>query len=206
MPQTIAIVDYKMGNIHSVYKKMLHITSNIIVTNSAEEIAKADKIILPGVGHFAKAMKQIHELGIFNTLHEHVSIKQKPILGICLGMQLFANTSEEGNVPGFGWIDAHVKRFEISNTLQYKTPHTGWNEAFLVKDSNIMNNIEENTPFYFVHSYHYICNHQQDILLQTEYEYLFTSAVEKNNIFGVQFHPEKSHENGTKLLRNFVKI
>jgi glutamine amidotransferase len=206
MPQTIAIVDYNMGNIHSVYKKMTHVTSHVIVTNSAEDIAKADKIILPGVGHFAKAMEHIHSLGIYDSLQTHAIVKQKPILGICLGMQLFANISEEGNVAGLGWIDAQVIRFRITNTLQYKIPHTGWNEAIQAKDSKLLHNIEQCSPFYFVHSFHYVCNNKEDILQQTEYEYLFTSAVEKNNIFGVQYHPEKSHNDGTQLLQNFINL
>ena len=206
MSTKIVILDYGMGNLHSVYKKIHKMDVNVIVANNPKDILIADKIILPGVGHFKMAMENLLKLALIETLTEVVIEKKKPILGICLGMQLFANSSEEGNVSGLGWIDADVTKFKIENTLKYKIPHTGWNQIQIQKESLLMKNIPDNSEFYFVHSYHYKLKNQNDSLQETEYEYFFTSAVEKENIFGVQYHPEKSHDVGELLLKNFVEM
>ncbi|OFY18583.1 MAG: imidazole glycerol phosphate synthase, glutamine amidotransferase subunit [Bacteroidetes bacterium GWF2_33_38] len=206
MPNNIIIVDYGMGNLHSVKKKLLRLNVNPIISSNPNEIESADKIILPGVGHFQKAMENLQKLNLIDALNEIVLIKQKPILGICLGMQLMANKSEEGNANGLGWIDAEVVKFIVKDTLKYKIPHTGWNQIIKTKDSLLMKNISDLSEFYFVHSYHFLVNNNEDILNETEYEYKFISAIEKNNIFGVQYHPEKSHDDGERLLKNFIEL
>ena len=132
--------------------------------------------------------------------------KKKPVLGICLGMQLMAKNSEEGNTEGLGWIDASVLKFNVSDKVKFKVPHMGWNQITIKKDSNLMHNIPNNSEFYFVHSYYIKTNYNAEILNKTEYEKSFTSAIEKENIYGVQFHPEKSHEFGELLLNNFIKL
>lgn len=205
MNKKVTIVDFRMGNINSILKKVNLIGFETIVSNNPNEILKANKIILPGVGHFGKAMENLNKLNLIEPLNNFVIIQKKPILGICLGMQLMTQKSEEGNVDGFGWFDAEVIKFKIKNPYKYKIPHTGWNKLKIQKQSKLMSGINENDEFYFVHSYHTISN-SQDALSETEYEYNFVSAIEKNNIFGVQYHPEKSHDAGQKLFENFLKL
>ncbi len=206
MSNNIVIVDYGMGNLNSVKRKLSRLKLNAVISSDPAEISSADKLILPGVGHFQKAMENIRKLLLLETLNEAVIVKKKPILGICLGMQLMAKHSEEGNVEGLGWFDADVVRFQVQNTLKFKVPHTGWNQIIRTKDSMLMKDVPDLAEFYFVHSFHYKANDINDILNETDYEYRFTSAVEKNNIFGVQYHPEKSHDVGEQLLKNFIEI
>jgi glutamine amidotransferase len=195
-----------MGNLFSVKKKFRKLGEDITVTSNPTEINNADKILLPGVGHFGKAMDNLKSLNLLDILNENVLIKKKPILGICLGMQLMAKRSEEGNAEGLGWFDAEVVHFNVADKLRYKIPHTGWNQITKVKDSMLLKDIPDAAEFYFVHSYHFKCNNPQDILNLTEYEYSFVSAVEKDNIFGVQYHPEKSHDIGITMLNNFIAL
>lgn len=206
MPQNIMVLDYGMGNHFSIVKRLLKFDCRVFAGNSVKEMSEADKIVLPGVGHFGKAVENIKKLGVLDALNEAVLAKQKPILGICLGMQLMAKKSEEGNTEGLGWIDAEVVKFKITNSLHYKIPHIGWNTVEQKKDAALLKNIPSNSEFYFVHAYHMHNNQNQDILGVTNYEYSFVSAIEKDNIFGVQFHPEKSHDIGNTLLENFTKL
>lgn len=206
MSNKVLVLDYGMGNIFSVTKKLNRLKIDSVVSSSQDEILSADKIILPGVGHFGKAMENLKKLNLIDVLNHEVLIKKKPILGICLGMQLMANKSEEGNVEGLGWIDADVVRFRINDKLKYKVPHTGWNQISISKESKLMHNIPNFSEFYFVHSYHFKTNNPVDILNETEYENRFVSAIEKENIYGVQYHPEKSHDIGELLLKNFVSL
>ena len=206
MKKTLAIVDYRMGNLNSVKKKLERLKATASITSNPRDIIKADKIILVGVGHFAKAMKNIKELNLLDTLNEVAIIKKKPVLGICLGMQLMANDSEEGNSEGLGWLDANVRKMQVDDTLRFKIPHTGWNKITQSKKSHLMKGIPESSEFYFVHSYHLMSNETSNILNETEYCFKFTSAIEKNNIFGVQYHPEKSHDIGEVLLKNFISL
>jgi glutamine amidotransferase len=206
MGQKIAIVDYGMGNLNSVKRKLNRIRTDATITSDPDIIANADKIILPGVGHFQMAMENLARLNLIQTINDAVFVRKKPILGICLGMQLMAGFSEEGNVAGLGWFDARVVKFNVSNPQLFKIPHMGWNQIEMVKESLIMKNIAPNSEFYFVHSYHFVTNCITDILNETEYDYKFVSAVEKENIFGVQYHPEKSHDVGEQLLKNFVDL
>ena len=204
--QRIVIVNYGMGNLHSVKKRLDSLKVESVISSDYNEILSADKLILPGVGHFAKAMENLQNLGLIDALNEAVLVRKTPVLGICLGMQLMSKFSEEGNVEGLGWIDATVIRFSVSNTLKYKVPHTGWNQIISSKDSKLMSGIVDGSEFYFVHSYFMQLNDKSDELNATEYEENFSSAVEKGTIFGVQYHPEKSHGIGKTLLKNFVEL
>jgi len=202
----IAIVDYGMGNLGSVKRKLDIIGVKSIITESITDLKYADKLILPGVGHFARAMNEIKQRGFYGVLNSSVLISKKPILGICLGMQLMAKYSEEGDAEGLGWIDATVVRFRIKDKIRNKIPHTGWNNVFPKKESSLFKRIELKSGFYFVHSYHLLCKNEADILSETEYEYNFVSSLQKDNIYGVQFHPEKSHIEGERLLENFANL
>ena len=204
--QIIAIVDYGMGNLLSVKKKLDSLSKFTKISSDPAEILASDKIILPGVGHFRKAMENLHTTGLYEALNEAVLIKKKPVFGICLGMQLMAKHSEEGNTEGLGWIDANVVKFDVKDKLIYKVPHTGWNQIASKKESKLMIGIPEFSEFYFVHAYHLKLNENcLDALHETDYEYPFISAIENENIIGVQYHPEKSHKIGELMLKNFVE-
>ena len=206
MSLKIVIVDYGMGNIQSVFRKLELIGITPIVSKEHSVIKNADKLILPGVGHFGKAIENLKILGLYDILNESVINRKSPILGICLGMQLMTNLSEEGDAVGFGWIDAVVQKFKIDNTLEFKVPHVGWNQVEIKKDSRLMNGINSLSEFYFVHSYVCKCNDETDVLSVSNYEIEFHSAFEKDNIFGVQYHPEKSFDVGKTLINNFVLL
>jgi glutamine amidotransferase len=202
---TVGIINYGMGNIGSIQRKMNLLGVKSIIVNDPISLSQVDKLILPGVGHFGSAMEKIHKLKLHESINEIVLVKKKPILGICLGMQLMANHSEEGNQNGMGWIDAQVCKFSPQNPKHFKVPHIGWNELMFQKNSVLTKNIEEK-DFYFVHSYYFKCNDENDIFSKTIYDIDFVSAIEKGNIFGCQFHPEKSHKQGEMMLKNFINI
>ena len=206
MNEKIVILDYQMGNIFSVEKIIKSLGKTPIVSDKREIILSADKIILPGVGHFSNAMNNLKKMNLIEPLNIFALEKKKPILGICLGMQLMAKKSEEGNTNGLGWFDAIVKRFSINNKLIYKVPQMGWNTITTKKESLLMNNIPNNSEFYFIHSYYVDCRNEKDILNITKYESNFVSAIQKNNIFGVQYHPEKSHGFGKQMFKNFLEL
>jgi imidazole glycerol-phosphate synthase subunit HisH len=202
----IGIVDYGMGNLGSVKRKFDKVNAYPIISGDPATLEKCEKLVLPGVGHFSTAVKELKERGLWDYLNKDVLINKKPILGICLGMQLMAKRSEEGNVEGLGWFDADVVRFNIKDHLRFKIPHMGWKNAIPQKESLLLKNIGADAMFYFVHSYHIVCHNEADILTTSEYEYAFTSAIEKDNIFGTQFHPEKSHDTGEQLYKNFAEL
>lgn len=200
------IFDYDIGNIMSIANMLKKIgETEIIISSSKEDIEKATRIILPGVGHFDHGMRKLVATGSIDTLYKVVKIKQTPILGICLGAQLLCNRSEEGLINGLGWIDADVVRFNFDNNNQLPIPNMGWCETKIVKQNNLSQNLND-PRFYYVHSYHIKCNNSDNIFMESNYGYNFTSGIYNNNIYGVQFHPEKSHNFGLTLLRNFVNI
>ncbi|MDA8655205.1 imidazole glycerol phosphate synthase subunit HisH [Gammaproteobacteria bacterium] len=202
----VHIVNYGMGNIFSVQKKIQSRDITLTISSKIRDISNADKIILCGVGHFKKAMDNLHELNLIDSLNNFALIQKKPILGICLGMQLMSNFSEEGNVTGLRWIDAEVKKFVTSESKKFKIPHMGWNTVNTSKKSALMHNIDPNEEFYFVHSYYLKSNDPSSILNETTYIQKFCSGIEQENIFGVQYHPEKSHDAGKTLLDNFLSL
>jgi glutamine amidotransferase len=205
MPQEITIVDYGMGNLHSVQRKFSRIGTRTTVTSDPDVIGRADKVVLPGVGHFHRAMENLRQLHLVEALN-HVRARRIPVLGICLGMQLMARRSEEGDSDGLGWLDAKVVRFKVSDAARFKVPHIGWNEIAQKKASALFGNIPDRAEFYFVHAYHLVADREAIVVCETEYDYSFSSAVESENVFGVQFHPEKSHDIGETLLQNFVGL
>jgi glutamine amidotransferase len=206
MKKMVAIVDYQMGNVFSVEKLIKRLGYQVEITSEKNIIKNADKLILPGVGHFGKAMDILNSDGLIDSLNEAVLIRKIPILGICLGMQLLAEKSEEGNVNGLGWIKGEIVKFNVKDKVKYKVPHTGLNTALVKKESMLMKGITVDAEFYFVHAYHFSKGNHEDTLAETNYEETFVSAVEKENIFGVQFHPEKSHDSGAQLIKNFIEL
>lgn len=202
----ITIIDYKTGNLGSILNILRKIGEDSVITSDIDEIASASKIILPGVGAFDTGMKNLTDLGLVDILNKKVVSEKIPVLGICLGMQLLSNGSEEGMYKGLGWIDAKTVRFRFVDTAEYKIPHMGWNFIKQQKESKLFSGMFTDPRFYFVHSYYFKANDPSDILTSTDYEIEFTSAIERGNILGVQFHPEKSHKFGMKLLKNFVDL
>ena len=201
----VAIIDYGLGNVGSVKNMLTKIGVNAIITNNHNEISQSDFLILPGVGSFDKGMKNLKEYDLISVLNNSVLVDKKPILGICLGMQLMAKNSEEGKLEGLGWIDADVKKFNFPKSQNMKVPHMGWNTIDFNKESRLANNLTLEKRFYFVHSYYVCCNNENDILSKSPYGFEFHSSFEKENIIGVQFHPEKSHRFGMQILKNFTQ-
>jgi len=203
----IVIIDYNMGNIGSIVNMIKKAGGESIVTSDVEIIKDAKKLILPGVGAFDSGMKNIEDLDLLDVLNKKVLVEKTPILGICLGMQLFCKCSEEGAKPGLGWIDGVCNRFDFSTQgIGLRIPHMGWNSVEVKKSSPIMNNLPEEPAFYFVHSYHVVCNNADDILTTTNYGYDFCSSLNHENIYATQFHPEKSHKYGLSVIKNFVEL
>lgn len=202
----IVIIDYGMGNLRSVYNKFNRMGINCTISSNNAEIEDAGKLILPGVGHFKYGMQNLQKLGFIDLLNKKVIDKKTPILGICLGVQLFCKNSEEGDCNGLGWIDAEVTKFKVSDKLKFKIPHMGWNNVKIVHSNELDKIIPEDDMFYFVHSYHLKCNTNSDIWMTSEYDYEFVSAVHKDNIYGTQFHPEKSHDAGYELLKKYAEL
>jgi len=203
----ITIVDYGLGNIRAfvnVYERLNILTK---IAHNSEDLKGATKIILPGVGSFDYAMSQLNSSGMRDELENQVLINKVPVVGICVGMQMLGKSSDEGVLPGLGWIDGNVKLFDAS-TIPYKTrlPHMGWNTMKPVKESPLLSGFDDDSRFYFLHSYYFECNNSDDVISTTEYGITYASAINSENIFGIQFHPEKSHSNGIQLLHNFAKL
>jgi len=204
----ITIIDYGVGNIGSIANMLKKVGSNSVITSNPEQIKEAEKIILCGIGAFDDGMSKLESMNIIDVLKEKVLEDKTPILGVCLGMQLFTKGSEEGSKEGLGFIDAYTKRFDFSGIKTekpFRVPHMGWNIARASKPSKLYENMYDEPRFYFVHSYYVSLNRNDDQLLQTNYGIDFTSSFEKDNIIGVQFHPEKSHKFGMRLYENFVR-
>lgn len=204
----IAIVDYGMGNLGSIANMLRKLEAECLVTSDPEAIAKADKVILPGVGAFDAAMRRINESGLRLALDRKVLGAGAPVLGICLGMQLLTDSSEEGELPGLGWIPAKTLAFHGRINRMLKIPHMGWNLATRHTPSTLTEGLEHmgELRFYFVHSYFVECDDEANSILRTTYGVIYDSAIQKGHIFGVQFHAEKSHRFGMKLLENFARL
>lgn len=200
----LVIVDYGAGNIQSIKNMLKKIGVQATISSSAVDVAAADKLILPGVGHFDYGMQKLNHSGLVSALNEKVLERKTPILGICLGVQLFTKRSDEGSLPGLGWFDAETVKFRLDAQSQLKIPHMGWNEVHERRPARLLEGLE-NPRFYFVHSYHLKCNDPADELLASAYGYEFACGLERENITGVQFHPEKSHKYGMQLLKNFIE-
>jgi glutamine amidotransferase len=202
----IVIIDNELGNVRSIYAKIEQMGEHVCISHSVNDIENADKLILPGVGAFDTGMEKIRENGILEILNKKVMQDKIPILGICLGMQLLSNNSEEGFAAGFGFIQSVTKKFYFSPSFNLNIPHMGWNTIQIKRESPLLKSIDNHSRFYFVHSYHLVCQEPENIVAETSYGYDFPSIIQKDNIFGVQFHPEKSHKQGLQLIRNFVRI
>lgn len=200
----IAIVDYGMGNLGSIANMCKKIGIAAMVSSDIETIRNAQKLILPGVGAFNRGMQNLAERGLVPVLKQRALQECTPILGICLGMQLMTEGSEEGSLPGLGWIPARAVRFRL-NGNGLKVPHMGWNSVEANPTSRLFSGLPAPLRFYFVHSYHVTCD-EKDTAASVTHGYAFPAAFERNNLYGVQFHPEKSHRYGMSLLRRFAEL
>jgi len=201
----IVLVDYGLGNLRSIIKMCNNLTDEIVISSSKEEINNSKKIILPGVGHFKTAIDNLNELDLLDVLNDNVLIKKKPVLGICLGMQIMTSSSEEGyNVKGLGWVNGKTIRMNVTDRI----PHIGWNSVNILKNNKLLSAKDISNfrnEFFFVHSYHVVLDKKENGLFETSYsQKKFISGFSKDNIYGVQFHPEKSYDIGEKLISNFI--
>ena len=202
----IGIVDYGMGNIKAfsnIYKS-LNVPHKVV--KAEEHLKDVEKIILPGVGAFDHAMRQLNRSGFLDALNDLVLHQKKPVLGVCVGMQMMANCSEEGVLNGLGWIDATVNKFNKEELNNKPLPHMGWNSVDYTIDNQLFEGIGANPRFYFLHSYYFNPENKGNSIALAEYGKKFTCVVNRDNIFGVQFHPEKSHYNGVQILKNFSNL
>jgi glutamine amidotransferase len=202
----ITIVNYGLGNVNSVANILNYLGIGYQVTSDPNLLYNAEKLILPGVGAFDNGMKLLKEKNLISALNEAVNIKKTPILGICLGMQLMCKHSEEGTTTGLGWIDAVVQKIKIPDNSGLKVPHMGWSTLKIEKENVLLNINDDEQRFYFVHSYHVVCNNSSDILATTHFGSKIIASFSHDNIFGVQFHPEKSHRFGFSLFKKFIKL
>ncbi len=200
----IVIIDYQMGNVRSVANAFESLDCQVLISNQAQEIESADRVVLPGVGAFGEGMSHLKELGLIPVLKRQILEKKKPFLGICLGMQLMADRGFEfGDHEGLGWIPGTVKRLETGNL---PLPHVGWNNLEIVNPSPILDRMQNGADFYFVHSFHFDPKAAQNLSACCDYGEAFAAVIRQENIYGVQFHPEKSQKAGKILLENFVKL
>ena len=200
----VTIIDYGVGNLLSVQRGFEYFGASVELTSDPEKILSAQRVVLPGVGAFPKAMQALKSQNLVTVIQE-LSNKGTPLLAICLGMQLLTNSSEEGNVKGLGWINAKTVKFQLTDFPELKIPHMGWNDVNFPQTHFLCENYHEKPRFYFVHSYHVICDNDENKLMTTKHGIEFTSAIVKENIMGVQFHPEKSHKFGMTLFKNFIE-
>jgi glutamine amidotransferase len=200
----ITLIDYGSGNIHAIANIYKRLNIPFKMTFNPEELLKAEKLILPGVGDFDETMKLFEKNGVKEALNEAVVHKKIPILGVCVGMQIMGNSSEEGELNGFGWIKGKVRRLSTENLNQKPhLPHLGWNSVSFDPESFLFKEVGGEQGFYFLHSYYFDCEDTTNIYATTQYGDEFASAINRQNVFGVQFHPEKSHKNGIRIFKNF---
>ncbi|MGX5820033.1 imidazole glycerol phosphate synthase subunit HisH [Chitinophaga lutea] len=203
---SIVIVDYGMGNVGSIKNMLKRIGVESVVSGDVESIMSAGKLIIPGVGAFDHGMRLLADSGLLPILNERVLEKKVPVLGICLGMQLMGSASEEGAAAGLGWIPATSRRFVVPPESGLKVPHMGWNHIRPGQDSPLFKGLDNQSRFYFVHSYQVVCERAEDVAATASYGNEFCCSFARGNIFGVQFHPEKSHKFGMLLFQNFVEL
>jgi glutamine amidotransferase len=202
----ITIVDYGTSNLGSMQNMLKKIGASSRIAASARDLENATKIIVPGVGSFDAGMKKLHESGMIPALNQKALVEGVPTLGVCLGMQLMTESSEEGELPGLGWVEAKTLRFDQRSQPDLKVPHMGWNEVTPAKASALIADFAPDARFYFAHSFHVMCKSEADVLLRVSYGAgTFAAAFERDNLMGAQFHPEKSHRFGMTFLRNFVE-
>jgi len=203
----ITIIDYGLGNVlafANVYKRLNIATA---VAKGPADLRAATKLILPGVGAFDHAMELLQRSGMRETLDEMVLSRSVPVLGVCVGMQILAARSEEGRLQGLGWVDGDVRKFDVASFRQRThLPHMGWNDVKPVRSSALFAGLETDARFYFLHSYYFHCARREEVLAEADYGTTFSCAIEANRIYGVQFHPEKSHRYGVRLLKNFAEL
>ncbi len=203
----IVIVDYGMGNLGSILNMLKKIGAPPAkISSDPKEIEQADKLILPGVGAFDTGIQRLRETGLIPLLNEKVLRAKTPTLGVCLGMQLMAKISEEGELPGLGWFDAETIRFRFdSKQTGLKVPHMGWNTINVKREGTLFRDMYSSARFYFVHSFHFVAHDPADVVTTTDYGYEFVSAIQRGHVMAAQFHPEKSHKFGMKVYKNFVE-
>ncbi len=205
MKEKVYIIDLGINNIKSVGNAIEHVGFEYKIIKKASDVAKARKLILPGVGSFDKGMSRLQDLDLIDIINAKVNIEKIPILGICLGFQMMTSSSDEGELKGLGWFDCHTSKIEPSKSNNIKVPHMGWNEVIWKKDSRLIEGVMGPPRFYFVHSYVPQAEDDSEILANTHYGSALNIALERDNIVGVQFHPEKSHIFGLKIIENFCK-
>jgi len=203
----IAIIDYGVGNIKAFANIYKNFNIPYKIAKSIDDLNDVTKLILPGVGSFDHAMQSLHDSGMKEKLDELVLDKKIPVIGICVGMQMLAKKSDEGQMSGLGWIDGEVKKFSREKLdINLPLPHMGWNNIVLNQENRLFDNLDEELRFYFLHSYYFQCNKSEDSMAIASYGENFTCVVNNNNIYGIQCHPEKSHSNGMQLLKNFGEL
>lgn len=205
--RSVTIPALGTGNLHSLLKAFQRVGARASVATDPDAVRSAERLVLPGVGHFGRAMEQVAAAGLRPALEEAVRERHVPVLGICLGMQLLGRHGEEGDAPGLGWVDATAVRFRVSDPIRHKVPQMGWNRIRILKgDSPLLRGIPDGAEFYFAHAYHLESADVDLTSAEAVYEYPFPAAVERGRVFGVQFHPEKSHDAGATLLGNFLDL
>lgn len=203
----IAIIDYGVGNISAFVNIFKQLNIPAKVAKNEAELQDVDKLILPGVGHFDYAMQRFNESGMKDRVNDLVTIEKKPVVGICVGMQMMAERSDEGELRGLGWIDSEVIKFdETMRSAKLPLPHMGWNDVIPTADNPLFTNLTKEARFYFLHSYYFKCKQIENSIADADYGSRFTCAVNRHNVYGVQFHPEKSHHYGITLLKNFAEL
>lgn len=202
----IGIIDYGVGNIKAFANIYKNFDIPFKIVKNISDLENITKLILPGVGSFDHAMTSLQHSGMKEKLDQLVLEKKLPIIGICVGMQMLAKSSEEGKLSGLGWIDGVVKKFDKSKINNGPLPHMGWNTLNIEKNNKIFDNLEENPRYYFLHSYYFECNNKKDVIATATYGEEFECMINHENIYGIQCHPEKSHHNGMQLLKNFGEL
>lgn len=202
----IVVIDYGMGNLHSATKAFEHLGADVLLSGKPEDLRTADKLVLPGVGAFGDGMENLNRLGLAKAMREEVLVKKKPLLGICLGMQLLAKDSEElGMHEGLGFVDAHVRKIDTCGQ-NLKLPHVGWNNVAIKPGARLFAKVSADPTFYFVHTFAVKCNNPDDVAATCTYGQEFAAALQHENIYAMQFHPEKSQKDGLRVLQNFIDL